>query len=62
MGDEKGKVKAMECLRYELGEPDSSGRRRPVVIKGSEFIIDVDTVIVSIGNGSNPLIHKQHQI
>ncbi len=56
LGDEKGRVKAMECLRYELGEPDDSGRRRPVVIEGSEFILDVDTVIVAIGNGSNPLI------
>ncbi len=58
LGDEKGRVKGMECLRYELGEPDSSGRRRPVVINGSEFIIDLDTVIVAIGNGSNPLIHQ----
>jgi len=58
IGDEKGRVKAMECLRYELGEPDASGRRRPVVIEGSEFTIDVDTVIVAIGNGSNPLIHQ----
>ncbi len=57
-GDEKGRVKAMECLRYELGEPDDSGRRRPVVIPGSEFTIDVDTVIVAIGNGSNPLISQ----
>ncbi len=58
LGDEKGRVRAMECLRYELGEPDASGRRRPVVIEGSEFTIDVDTVIVAIGNGSNPLIHQ----
>jgi glutamate synthase (NADPH/NADH) small chain len=56
LGDDKGRVKAMECLRYELGEPDDSGRRRPVPIKGSEFIMEVDTVIVAIGNGSNPLI------
>jgi glutamate synthase (NADPH/NADH) small chain len=56
IGDENGRVKAMECLRYELGEPDDSGRRRPVVIEGSEFTIDADTVLVSIGNGSNPLI------
>ena len=56
IGDEKGRVKAMECLRYELGEPDDSGRRRPIEIKGSEFEIEVDTVLVSIGNGSNPLI------
>lgn len=58
MGDEQGRVKAMECLRYELGEPDKSGRRRPVEIPGSEFILDVDTVIVAIGNGSNPLISQ----
>jgi glutamate synthase (NADPH/NADH) small chain len=58
LGNEKGRVKAMECLRYELGEPDSSGRRRPVVIPDSEFILDVDTVIVAIGNGSNPLISQ----
>lgn len=56
LGDDKGCVKAMECLRYELGEPDDSGRRRPVPIEGSEFIMDLDTVIVAIGNGSNPLI------
>lgn len=58
IGDEKGRVKSMECLKYELGEPDDSGRRRPVVIPGSEFILDVDTVIVAIGNGSNPLISQ----
>ncbi len=56
LGDNTGHVKAMECLRYELGEPDDSGRRRPIVIDDSEFILDVDTVIVAIGNGSNPLI------
>ncbi len=56
LGDDKGCVKSMECLRYELGEPDDSGRRRPVPIEGSEFMMDVDTVIVAIGNGSNPLI------
>jgi glutamate synthase (NADPH/NADH) small chain len=58
IGDENGRVKAMECLRYELGEPDNSGRRRPIVIPNSEFILDVDTVLVSIGNGSNPLISR----
>ena len=58
IGNEKGRVCAMECLRYELGEPDSSGRRRPVVIPNSEFILNVDTVIVAIGNGSNPLISQ----
>ena len=58
IGDEDGRVKAMLCLRYELGEPDSSGRRRPVEIPNSEFEIEVDTVLVSIGNGSNPLISQ----
>lgn len=58
LGTEDGRVKAIECLRYELGEPDSSGRRRPVVIPNSEFTLDVDTVIVAIGNGSNPLISQ----
>lgn len=58
MGDENGHVKAVECLRYKLGEPDESGRRRPVVIKGSEFTINVDTVVVAIGNDSNPLIKQ----
>ncbi len=57
-GDDKGRVTALECLRYELGEPDDSGRRRPVVIDGSEFMLDVDTVIVAIGNGSNPLVSQ----
>ena len=47
-GNEKSRVVGMECLRYELGEPDSSGRRRPVVIENSEFMLDVDTVIVAI--------------
>ncbi|MBN2159137.1 MAG: NADPH-dependent glutamate synthase [Spirochaetes bacterium] len=56
IGDDKGWVKAVECLRMELGEPDDSGRRRPVPIKGSEFTIDVDVCIVAIGNASNPLI------
>ncbi len=56
IGDENNRVQAMECLRMELGEPDSSGRRRPVPIKGSEFIMDVDLVVVAIGNSPNPLI------
>ncbi|MCK5565814.1 MAG: FAD-dependent oxidoreductase, partial [Planctomycetes bacterium] len=56
LGNDDGYVTGMECLKYELGEPDDSGRRRPVPIEGSEFIIDVDTVIVAIGNGANPLI------
>ena len=58
LGDEQGNVIGMECLKYELGEPDDSGRRRPVAIEGSEFVIDVDTVIVAIGNGANPLIEQ----
>lgn len=58
IGDENNRVKAMECLRMELGEPDSSGRRRPVPIKGSEFIMDVDLVVVAIGNSPNPLIPR----
>jgi glutamate synthase (NADPH/NADH) small chain len=58
LGDDNGNVKAIECLKYELGEPDDSGRRRPVPIEGSEYILDVDTVIIAIGNGSNPLIRQ----
>lgn len=58
LGDENGVVKGMKCLRYELGEPDASGRRRPVPIEGSEFILDVDTVVVAIGQGPNPLVTK----
>ena len=58
LGDEQQRVKSIECLRYELGEPDDSGRRRPVPIEGSEFLMDVDTVIVAIGNNSNPLIRQ----
>ncbi len=58
IGDDKGIVTGIECLRYELGEPDASGRRRPVAIPGSEFRIDVDTVIVAIGNLANPLIRQ----
>ncbi len=56
LGNEAGYVTAIECLKYKLGEPDDSGRRRPIPIEGSEFTIDVDTVIVAIGNGANPLI------
>lgn len=54
--DEKGWVKGMKCVRMELGEPDASGRRRPVVIPGSEFTLDVDTVIMALGTSPNPLI------
>jgi len=58
IGDDNSHVTAIECLKYELGEPDDSGRRRPVPIKGSEFIIELDTVIIAIGNKPNPLISK----
>jgi glutamate synthase (NADPH/NADH) small chain len=56
IGDENDHVTGIECIRYELGEPDESGRRSPVPIGGSEFVMDVDSVIVAIGNESNPLI------
>ena len=55
-GNEQGRVKQVELLKMELGEPDSSGRRRPVPIEGSEYKMDVDTVVVAIGNGANPLV------
>jgi len=58
IGDNYSCVNSVECLRYELGDPDESGRRKPVEITGSEFIQEVDTVIVAIGNGSNPLISQ----
>ena len=58
MEDEKGNVSGMKCIRMELGEPDDSGRRRPVPIEGSEEVIDVDTVVVAIGQTPNPLIRK----
>jgi len=57
-GDESGWVKGMECIAMELGEPDESGRRRPVPIKGSEFVMDVDTVVVAIGRNPNPIIQR----
>ena len=56
LGDENGYVKAMTCVEMELGEPDASGRRRPVVKTGSEHTIDVETVVIAIGNSPNPLI------
>ncbi len=58
IGDENSQVTAIECLKYRLGEPDESGRRRPLPIEGSEFQIDVDTVIIAIGNTANPLIRQ----
>jgi glutamate synthase (NADPH/NADH) small chain len=58
LGDAAGCVTGIECLRYQLGEPDKSGRPRPVEIPGSEFLLPCDTVIVAIGNDSNPLIEQ----
>ena len=54
--DDNGWVNGMKCIKMELGEPDASGRRRPVAIEGSEFVIEVDTVIMSLGTSPNPLI------
>jgi glutamate synthase (NADPH/NADH) small chain len=56
IGDEDGWVKELRCIKMELGEPDASGRRRPVAIEGSEFNLAVDTVVVAIGQGPNPLV------
>ena len=56
IGDENGRVSKMECVKMELGEPDASGRRRPIEVEGSNFELDVDTVIMSIGTSPNPLI------
>ena len=58
LGDEKGWVKAIKCIRMELGEPDESGRRSPVAVPGSEFEIEAETVIMSLGTSPNPLIAK----
>lgn len=57
-GDDKGMVSKMTCIKMELGEPDDSGRRRPVPIEGSEFELDTDLVIIAIGAGANPLLTK----
>lgn len=56
LADENGWVTGMKCVKMELGEPDASGRRRPMEVAGSEFIMDVDTVIMSLGTSPNPLI------
>ena len=58
LGDDKGWVKALRCIRMELGEPDESGRRSPVPVPGSEFEMEADTVIMALGTSSNPLISK----
>jgi glutamate synthase (NADPH/NADH) small chain len=59
LGDERGMVRQVRCQEMELGEPDDSGRRRPVPIEGAEFTLDTDLVIVAIGSGANPLLTKQ---
>jgi glutamate synthase (NADPH/NADH) small chain len=56
LGDENGRVTGMECLKMELGEPDESGRRRPVPIKGSEFQLECDLAVIAVGAGANPLL------
>jgi glutamate synthase (NADPH/NADH) small chain len=56
LGDSEGWVTGMRCQKMELGEPDSSGRRRPVAVEGSDFLVDVDTVIYALGTTANPII------
>ena len=56
LSDDKGWVTGMKCIHMELGEPDESGRRRPVEVPGSEFVMELDTVIMSLGTSPNPLI------
>ncbi len=56
LGDENGWVRGMTCIEMELGEPDESGRRRPIEKKGSEFELEVDTMIMALGTSPNPLI------
>lgn len=58
LGDEKGWVKGIKCIRMKLGEPDASGRRKPIEIPGSEYVINADTVIMSLGTVPNPMIAK----
>ena len=58
LDDGHGKVRAMECIKMELGEPDASGRRRPIEVPGSEFELEVDTVVMSLGTSPNPLIRS----
>jgi len=58
IGDEKGWLKAVKIQKMELGEPDSSGRKRPIPIQGSEYELPIDMAVISIGNGSNPIIQK----
>lgn len=62
VGDKNGWLTGVKVQKMELGEPDSSGRRRPIPISGSEYIIDIDMAVIAIGNGSNPIIQKQLRI
>ena len=55
----KETLRAMECLRMELGEPDASGRRRPIAVKGSEFTIDIDALIMSLGTNASRSFPRQ---
>lgn len=59
LGNEDGRLTGMECLKMELGEPDASGRRRPVAIEGSEFELECDVCIVAVGSGANPLLTSE---
>jgi glutamate synthase (NADPH/NADH) small chain len=58
LGDEHGWVRGIECIRTELGEPDDSGRRRPVPVPGSEFVMDADLVVIALGTNPNPLVPR----
>ncbi len=58
LGDESGKVTGMKCIKFELGEPDASGRRRPIPIEGSEFEMPIDNVVLALGQGPNPLVPR----
>ncbi len=62
LGDDEGRVRAMRCIRMELGEPDESGRRRPVPIEGSEYEFEADTVVYAIGTRANPVIGQTSNI
>jgi len=58
IGDENGWLKGVELIKMELGEPDSSGRRKPIPVEGSNYILDIDMAVIAIGNGSNPIIQQ----
>jgi len=58
LGNKEGWVTGLQCVRMELGEPDATGRRRPIEVPGSEFVLDVDTIIIAIGQGPNPLVQS----